>query len=161
MIVMANDKILRSHVLALLEGGNAHVTFDKAVEGFPASLINENLPNVPYSAWRLLEHMRITQHDILDFITNPDYEDMEWPQDYWPPNGKKGTIKDWKKTVAAFKKDSKELQDIVRDPKTDLYAKIPKGNGQTILREALLVADHSAYHLGEFVVVRRMLKSWR
>lgn len=158
---MTDDKIIREHVLALLEGGNAHVTFEEAVEDFPSKLINANLPNLPYSPWHLLEHMRITQHDILEFIINPAYEEMEWPKDYWPAKGKKGTTTDWKMTIEDFKKDSNAMKKIIRDPKTDLYAKIPQGKGQTILREALLIADHTAYHLGEFVVIRRSLKSWK
>lgn len=157
---MDNEKAIRSHLLSLLQGGNAHVTFEDAVKGFPESRINERVEGIPYSAWQLLEHMRISQYDILDFVRNPKYKYMEWPKDYWPAKGKKATKGDWEKSIAMFKRDSRELQKIARDSKTDLYSKIPHGEGQTVFREILLVADHNAYHLGEFVVIRRALGIW-
>ena len=124
---MAEDRSVREHVLSLLEGGNAHVKFNDAVKDFPASEMNRAIPNLPYTPWQLLEHMRITQHDILDFITNPDYRYMEWPRDYWPPKGKMATASDWKRSISAFVKDSDELKRILESPKTDLYARIPHG----------------------------------
>jgi hypothetical protein len=158
---MESEKLLREHLLALLGGGNAHIKFDGAVKNFPVGKINTVLPNLPYSPWQLLEHMKIAQYDILDFIRNPKYKHMNWPEDYWPSKGKKATKKDWTKTIADFNRDSKELQSIVRNQRTDFYSKIPHGTGQTILREILLVADHNAYHLGEFLVVRRALGLWK
>lgn len=134
--------------------------FREAVANFPLERINDLFPNGTYSAWALLEHLRITQWDILDFITNSDYEYREWPKEYWPAQGAKATIEDWHKTIADFEKDLKELVQIARDPKTDLYAKIPHGTGQTILREVLLVADHNAYHIGEFAIMRQVMKTW-
>lgn len=157
---MSNDKAVREQLLSLLKGGNAHIKFDDAVRGFPISLVNARVPNVPYTFWHLIEHMRISQHDILDFIENPDYEEMEWPKDYWPKKGKKATGKDWKKSISIFNSDSKRLQGIVRNPKTDLYARIPHGTGQNIAREIMLVADHNAYHLGEFVLMKRAMGRW-
>lgn len=161
LVCMNDDKITRSHLLSLLKGGNAHATFEDVIKDFPLSYINADVPNVPYSPWRLLEHIRITQWDILDFIRNSNYKYMKWPDAYWPKNNKKATEKDWKSTIVMFKHDSKELQKIVSTPKTDLYKKIPHGTGQTILREILLVADHSSYHLGELVVIRRTLGIWK
>jgi len=157
---MDQDKIIREQLLSLLEGGNAHTTFDGATKTMPLTYINANFRNIPYSAWHLLEHLRITQADILDYITNPDYKYMKWPDDYWPPKNEKAAPADWKESIAMFKKDTKALQKIVRDPKTNLYAEIPHGKGETILREILLVADHNAYHIGEFIVLRRVLGVW-
>lgn len=158
---MENDKIIRAHLLSLLQGGNAHIKFDDVVKDFPTPYINSKKHNVPYSAWQLIEHMRITQWDILDFIRNPNYKSIEWPRDYWPEKGRKGTGSDWRRSIAMFNHDSKELERIVRNPKSSLYAKIPHGEGQTVLREMLLVADHNAYHLGELVVLKRSLGVWK
>lgn len=157
---MPSEDALREHLLSLLKGGNAHMTLDEAVRDFPVQRINENFPNGTYSAWGLLEHIRIAQWDILDFIRNPKYKEMNWPDDYWPKPGRKATAAGWDRTIALMQRDSKELQDVVRDPDTDLYARIPHGSGQTVLREALLVADHNAYHLGEFAIMRQAMGTW-
>jgi hypothetical protein len=157
---MPSDESLRNHLVSLLKGGNAHMTFREAVSGFPLDRINDLFPNGTYSAWGLLEHLRITQWDILDFMTNSNYEDMEWPKEYWPLESKKATANDWHTTIAEFEKDLKELVKITEDPATDLYSKIPHGTGQTILREILLVADHNAYHIGEFAIMRQVMGTW-
>lgn len=155
-----NDKILREHLLNLLRGGNAHMTLEEAVKTYPVSKMNDIFPNGEYSSWHLLEHIRRTQNDILNFIVNPNYKELEWPKDYWPVRNKKATQKDWNKTIELFGKDIKALEKIAEDPRTDLYAKIPWGDGQTILREILLVADHNAYHIGEFSIMRQVMKTW-
>ena len=157
---MNQDKILREHLLSLLKGGNAHMTLDDAVKNYPVSGINDIFPNGEYSSWHLLEHIRRTQNDILNFIVNPNYKELNWPKDYWPERNKKATQKDWKQTIELFEKDTKALEKIVSNPKTNLYAKIPWGEGQTILREILLVADHSAYHIGEFAIMRQAMDTW-
>ncbi len=157
---MNKDKILREQLQSLLKGGNAHMTFLEMVEDFPLDKINAVFPNGTYSPWHLLEHLRISQWDILDFIKNPKYKYMEWPKDYWPPEGKKAGKNEWEKTIESFEKDSEELRKIVKNPKTDLYKKIPWGEGQTILREILLTCDHSAYHIGEFAIMRQAMKTW-
>jgi hypothetical protein len=155
------DKIVRDHLVSLLEGGNAHVTLNAAVVGFPTSYMNKSFSNGPYSFWQLLEHIRIAQWDILDFIRNPNYKYMQWPKDYWPNKSKKATSSDWKRTISSINHDSKELQRIIKNPKTNLYSKIKHGKDQTILKEVLLVADHNAYHLGEFVVMCRNMGIWK
>src|SRR5262249_9158179 len=114
----------------------------------------------PHSAWMLLEHMRIAQWDILDFSRNAKYESLEWPEGYWPKSEAPPSDSAWEKSVRDFREDLKEMVELVSDPKTDLFAKIPWGDGQTILREALLIADHNAYHLGQLVDVRRLLGAW-
>jgi hypothetical protein len=115
---------------------------------------------MPHSVWELVEHLRIAQWDILDFSRNPDYAHLDWPKDYWPPTPAPADDAAWEESIAAFHRDLKAMQDLIADPSTDLYAKIPWGDGQTILREALLVADHNAYHLGQIVAVRQMLGDW-
>jgi len=157
---MNQDKLIREQLLNLLKGGNAHMTLIEAVKNFPVSKMNVTFPNGEYSSWHLLEHIRRTQSDILNFIVNSNYKELKWPKDYWPQSQEKATQKDWDKTLKLFDKDIKALEKIISDPKTDLYVKIKWGDGQTILREILLVADHNAYHIGEFAIMRQVLKSW-
>jgi hypothetical protein len=154
------DRALRDHVLYLLRGGGAHGSMESAIEDFPAGLRGVKLERLPYTAWQLLEHVRIAQWDILDFCRNPAYRELKFPDDYWPKTEAPPDEKAWPKSVAAFKSDLAEMQKLVASPRTDLFAPIPWGDGQTILREALLVADHNAYHLGQLVMLRRLLGAW-
>lgn len=149
---------LREHILQLLRGGNAHPTFEGAAGGFPLARINQKPGHLPYSAWGLLEHLRIAQHDILDFMVNPAYQRLEWPKNYWPTSA--GDAKKWHKSVRAFEDDLEAICDLARSPKTKLYEKIPRGGRQTYLRESLLGADHKAYHLGQLIMLRRLLDVW-
>lgn len=151
---------LRKHVIYLLRGGGAHVDFDAAIAGLPAKLRGARPEGIPHTAWRLLEHMRISQWDILEFSRDPGHVSPDWPADYWPKDDGPPNASAWAKSVKAFRHDLKQMERLVSSPSTDLYARIPHGDGQTILREALLVADHNAYHLGELVVVRRLLNAW-
>jgi len=157
----ANDKALRDHVIYLLEEGGAHAKFDDVVKDWPVNLRGKKVDNLPYNAWGVLEHLRIAQNDILDFSVNPKYKAMNWPTDYWPKSEAPPAADEWDKSVRAFKKDLAAISKLVRDPKTDLYAKLPWGDGQTILREALLAADHNAYHLGQLLTLRRLLGAWK
>ena len=136
------------------------MTLEEAIENYPVSKINAIFPNGEYSSWHLLEHIRRTQNDILNFIVNPNYKELDWPKDYWPERNKKATQKDWDKTITSFQKDTKALEKIVKASKADLYAKIKWGQGQTILREILLAADHNAYHIGEFAIMRQAMDTW-
>jgi DinB superfamily len=151
---------LRKHLLYLLRGGGAHVDFDTAFAKFPEALLGAKAAGSPHTAWRLVEHMRIAQWDILEFSRNPKHVSPDFPQGYWPESDEPPNKNSWTQSVKAFRRDLKEMQDLVADPATDLYAQIAHGSGQTILREALLVADHNAYHLGELVMVRRLLGAW-
>ncbi len=157
----ARDRSLRLHLLSLLKGGGAHAAFNDVVRDFPARLRGARPAGQPHTPWRLLEHMRIAQWDILDFSRNSKYKSRKWPQEYWPPEDAPPTAAAWARSVRAFDADLREIQRLVKDPKTDLYARIPWGEGQTILREALLVADHNAYHLGELLMLRRLLGAWK
>jgi hypothetical protein len=158
---MAEDKALRQHLVKMLKGGDAHVTFDDAVKDFPVELRGKAPKGAEHSAWEVLEHLRIAQWDILDFSRNPEYEAREWPKEYWPETAAPPDAKAWDKSVHAFRADLKAMCELVEDEKTDLFAKIPHGDGQTILREALVVADHNGYHLGEMVLLRRVLGIWK
>ena len=152
---------VRRWVVWLLEGGGAHAKFEDAIADFPAALRGKTPSNLPYSAWQLLEHMRITQADILDFSTNPEYKEREWPAAYWPEAAAPPDEAAWEKSIRSFRADLHRLQELIENPETDLHAVIAWGDGQTILREVLLAADHNAYHLGEVVLVRRLLGAWK
>ena len=158
---MNQSDILREHLVKLLEWEDAHVNFDTAVDGIPPPLQRVRPEGLPYSPWELLEHMRLTQNDILSFCRNRDYKAPKWPEKYWPKTTSPPTPNDWQESINAFRADRHSLQSLVADPALDLYAKIPHGDGQTYLREVLLVADHSAYHVGELVAVRRLLGVWK
>jgi hypothetical protein len=155
------DHALREHLLYLLGGGGAHVSFEKAIAGLPPALRGVKPPNLPYSAWHLLEHLRIAQWDIVEFTVNPKHVSPDWPDGYWPEADVLPSDAAWKKSVQQFRRDLKRMQALVANLHTDLYSPIPHGDGQTILREALLVADHNAYHLGELVAVRRLVGAWK
>jgi hypothetical protein len=154
------DRALRQHLLDLLRGGNAHLNFEEALAGLPPQLRGAKPSGLPYSPWRLLEHMRIAQWDILEFSRNPRHVSPEFPAGYWPEADAPPNEKAWQKSIRQFRADLKAMQDLVEDPATDLFAPIPHGEGQTILREALLVADHNSYHLGQMVTARRLLGAW-
>ena len=161
-VKMANksDAALREHLVNLLTVGNAHATFDDAVKDMPAELRGKTPKGAGHSPWELLEHLRLAQWDILEFSRNAKHESPKWPEGYWPNTKAPADGKAWDKSVRAFRKDLKEMCELVKDEKTDLFAKIPHGNGQTVLREALLTADHNSYHVGQLVLVRRMLGAW-
>lgn len=154
------DDALRDQLVRLLRGGMAHLTFDDAVADFPPDRINERPPNVPYTPWHLLEHLRIAQRDILDFTVDPAYRELRWPDDYWPAPDAIADAAGWERTIAAFRADLDALCALAADPQTDLAARIPWGDGQTVLREILLVADHNAYHVGEFAILRQVMGTW-
>jgi hypothetical protein len=156
----AQDAALRRHLIDLLTGSNAHADFEAAIKNLPSALRGTTPKGAEHSAWELLEHLRIAQEDILDFSLNPRYKERPWPSGYWPASTAPPDEKAWEKSVRAFRKDLKTFCALVSDPKTDLYAKIPHGTGQTILREALLIADHNAYHVGQLILVRRLLGAW-
>ena len=150
---------LRKHLAELLRMKSAHLDFDAAVSGFPPELRGQKPPGAPHSAWQLLEHMRIAQEDILDFSRNPKYREKKFPDDYWPPAEAPASADEWDRSLQQFQSELKEMQALIADTSHDLLAKLPHGTGQTLLREALLVADHNAYHLGQFVFLRKMLEA--
>jgi hypothetical protein len=158
--VADKDAALRQQLTELIKGGNAHLDFKKTIEDFPAELRGKRPKGAPHSPWELLEHMRIAQWDILEFSRNPDYKSPDWPSGYWPAKPEPPDAKAWDRAVRGFCQDLEAMCALIDDANTDLYAPIPHGTGQTILREALLVADHNSYHLGQLVLVRRLLGAW-
>lgn len=155
-----SDAALREHLAALLKGRGAHVDFAGAIAGYPAEKRGSAAEGLQHTGWQLLEHLRIAQWDILEFSRNAKHVSPEWPEGYWPKSSAPGDEAAWDKSVARFERDLREMIELVKNPKTNLYAKIPHGDGQTILREALLLADHNSYHLGQMVDLRRALGVW-
>jgi hypothetical protein len=155
------EEKLRKHLLELLSGRGAHADWEASLRGIPAELRGIRPSGLPHSLWELLEHMRIAQWDILEFSRDAEHVSPEWPVGYWPVAPDPPNAKAWDKSVKAFAQDLEAMKKLVSNRKTDLFAKIPHGSGQTILREALLVADHNAYHLGQIVTVRKLLGNWK
>lgn len=151
---------LRSLLARALDWRDAHVDFDAAVEGIPPALRGVRPEGLPHSAWELVEHMRRTQGDILDFCVNPAYAERRWPDEYWPEDQEPGTDSEWAESVAGFRADRESLKQLAQRPGIDLFASVPQGEGQTYLRELLLVVDHTSYHVGQLVLVRRALGIW-
>ena len=154
------DRSLREHLLNLLKGGQAHATFDAAVKNLPPELRGKRPRGAEHSPWEVLEHLRIAQSDILEFSRDPRHRSPEWPSGYWPAAPAPPDEKAWDRSVRAFRRDMKAICDLVSSTATDLYAPIAHGDGQTVLREVLLAADHNAYHFGEMVLLRRLLGAW-
>ncbi len=158
---VVDDRALREHLVKLLDGGQAHATIEDALAGFPTELRSTKTQGLPYSAWDLLEHLRIAQWDIVEFSRNPNHASPEWPEGYWPDSEAPPSDAAWEESVATVKNDLAVMRTLVADPGTDLFGRIPHGNGQTILREALLLADHNAYHIGQLVMLRKVLSAWK
>ena len=157
---MSTEKALRAQLAEFLDWHHAHAGFDDAVAGLPATLRGTVPKGFAHSAWQIVEHMRIAQHDILDFCLNKNYQEMKWPDDYWPTPVPKSAAA-WTKSLAGFRADRKALQQLATNRRIDLFAKIPHGSGQTYLRELLLVADHNAHHVAQIIDIRRALGAWK
>ena len=156
------DRMRREQLVELLRGGSAHVSILSALNDFPASLHGAKPDHSAHSAWDLLEHIRIALHDLLEFSTNPEYVEPTWPDDYWPTASKPPSDGAWQASVHALEQDLKEFENLVKNPESNLYGEIPWGtNHQTLLREVLLAGDHTSYHTGELVLLRRMLGAWK
>jgi hypothetical protein len=158
---MDTDRALRDHVLALLNGHQASMTFDDAVADFPEAGINVRPPNVPYTFWHLVEHLRITQWDILEYARDPAHVSPQWPEGYWPAPDAQADVSMWNDSIQRFQADLEAVKALVTDSSVDLLVPIPHGyGGHTVLREALLVADHNAYHVGELAILRQVAGVW-
>jgi hypothetical protein len=161
MMANKSDAALREHVVSLLTSGHAHATLEDAVKDFPEELRGKTPKGAEHSAWELLEHIRLAQWDILEFSRDPHHKSPKFPEGYWPSEKAPADEKAWEKSIRAFQRDLKEFCELVRNESTDLFKVIPHGDGQTVLREALLAADHNAYHVGQLVQVRKMLGAWK
>jgi hypothetical protein len=153
----ASDTKLRDHLVTALEGRVAHMDLREVVAGFPKEAMNTPPPNSTATAWHLLEHIRFAQRDILDFMSDPGYEEPAWPDDFWPGPDERTNRAGWERTIGAIEKDLEELIDLIRDPNTDLLAPLAHAPGYTVMREALLIVDHTSYHLGELSMLRGVL----
>jgi hypothetical protein len=157
---LSDEARLRHELVALLNGRQAHMTLVEAVSDFPMAHINSYPPTVPYTFWHLLEHLRIAQSDILDFILNPDYQSPPWPEGYWPEPDTTARKDDWEKSIAEFTSDQERLVNIAQDLEVDLLAELPHAPGYTIYREIMVAADHNAYHVGELGILRQIMGLW-
>jgi uncharacterized damage-inducible protein DinB len=155
------DSVVRDTLLDFLKGGQAHASLDDALAGMPPALISERPAGSPHSAWQLLEHIRLTLDDLLEFCTNPDYHERKWPQDYWPPDEETPSAADWKSSAQKTRSALQKFESMLSDPSTDLTARIPWGDGQTLLREILLAANHTGYHTGQLILIRKQLGAWK
>ena len=155
------NNVLKAEIAEVLRTSGAHADFEKAIKGFPLEDAGRRPKGVPWSAWQLLEHMRFTQADILEYVTTPDYAEKKWPEDYWPKSPAPSSTAEWNNSIDAFRKDREALRELALDKRIDLTAAIPHGNGQTYLREIVLAADHTAYHVGQLILVRQLLGIWK
>jgi len=156
-----NRKFIADELISLIEKGNAHASFEDSVAGMSIDLLTTVPEGLPYSVWGLTEHIRITQWDILKFSSGPGHVSPKWPDEYWPPVDEKITQEKWEATLKNIRKDREEFFELLRDEKTDLYTPFPYGDGQSLFREALLIADHNSYHSGEIIILRRLLNDWK
>ena len=159
--IKAQEELLVSHLEDLLIKGNAHVTLDDALNDIPFEILGERPADLPYSIWQLAEHLRIAQFDILDFSRNADYAHLKWPDDYWPKENYPSSENDWQQCVDQIKADRKAFIDLLNSAANTLYEPFAHGTGQTLLREALVLADHNSYHTGQIILLRKLLNAWK
>ena len=155
------DAALREQLIEFLNGKGAHAATLDALADFPANMYAKRPAGSPHNAWQMLEHIRFTLHDLLDFCRNEKYQAPEWPEGYWPRQDAPSTPEAWQQSVEALRRDLQAFQALLRDPGTDLHRKIPWGDGQTVLHEALLAIDHTSYHIGQLVLLRKQLNAWK
>lgn len=154
------ENLLRNQMVDYLEGKHAHVTFEESVEGLQLEEVGQPVPKLPHTIWELVEHIRIAQRDIIEFSNSPAYEAPDWPDDYWPPNAAPQNKRAWDESIDTVQRDQQQMGDLLLADDTDLLQPIPHGSGQTLFREAMLIIDHNAYHIGQIIQVRRLLGCW-
>jgi len=157
----AEDRALRDQLVQFLRGGQAHADLKSVLDDIPAAIRGARLKGMPHTPWQLVEHIRIALHDLLDFSTNSNYQAPEWPRGYWPEEEAPGSEEAWEESIRGIKKDLADFEKLIGEPESNLYATIPWGEGQTLLREVLLAGQHTSYHLGQLVVLRRELGAWK
>jgi len=156
---MDQEKVLREHLVNLLNGHETHITFDDAISDYDYEIIGKQTLGMPYTAWQVMEHMRITQWDILNFSISAEHVSPGYSEGYWPQSSKPSSPEAWEESIMKFRNDLEAMKNLARDPSTNLYAKIPHGTGQTILREIMVAADHNSYHLGQLLVIKKFYSS--
>jgi uncharacterized damage-inducible protein DinB len=152
--------VIQQELIKALYGKQSHMPVMKVIEEFPVDKINEHIDEVPYSPWELVDHIRITQADIIDYIQNPDYKERKWPEEYWPEKGKKASAAEWNKSLQQLREDFKALEEIILDPQVDLTAPLVHNANHTLFRELLILANHNSYHGGQLLIFRRVLKAY-
>lgn len=157
---MSNQQPLRQHLVKLLQGGQSYMPLQEQITGIPMEAAGKKVEGLPYTIYQLMEHIRISQHDLLDFSRNPEYQYIKWPDDYWPDSESPTSAEEWEQTVQSILDDREEMIELVQDESRDLLEPFPWGKGQTLLREAMLMAEHNAYHAGQIVLMRRLLRVW-
>lgn len=157
---MDDQSAIRELLIEQMTGRHAHVSFDQAIKGLQISDVGSRPEGLPHSIWELVEHIRISQNDILEFSRDPDYKSPSWPKGYWPENPEPGGKKEWEATIEAFHSDHEQMVELIKNPEKDLLMPLPHGSGQTLFREAMLIVDHNSYHIGQIIQVRRLLGSW-
>jgi hypothetical protein len=160
MDTIQQRNVLVESLIDLIQKGNAHASFEDAVAGMPLEQLTNTPAHLPYNVWQLIEHIRIAQWDIVEFCINPDHKSPEWPDEYWVHGTETVTETQWKQSLDQLRQDRERFFSLLKDPEVDLFSPLPHGSGQTILKEALLIADHNSYHVGEIIVIRRLLKNW-
>ncbi len=156
-----DDKIIRQHLIELLQGGSAHTSLDEALKNLPPDVRDSKTGAIPYSIWELAEHIRISQWDIVEFSRNPNHTSPDWPDEYWPSESSPESDNVWNASIEAIHIDLQDMVEMVLDPQNNLLKPFSHGNGQTLMREALLLADHNAYHLGQIILIRKLLGNWK
>lgn len=156
-----DDRILRKQFIPFLRGQGTHADFQTAVKDFPAEHYGDRPSGCPHSAWQLVQHIRLALHDLLDFCTNSDYTSPKWPDEYWPKDPAPPSKEAWREAVAAVQQDIEAFERLIGDPASNIYANIPWGDGQNLLREALLAGDHTSYHTGQIILIRQFLGIWK
>lgn len=154
------DSTLRRELVRLLETRDTHMTYEEAVANFPDEAINRQPPNVDYTPFALLEHLRLVQLDLVEYVTNPEYEEKPWPEGFWPAPGTAATRRDFDDSIEGFLADRRRLRRLIEEPATDLFRVVQASPGHTVLREIRLAGDHCAYHIGEFAVLRQVMGTW-
>ncbi len=155
---MDTDKTIREYLKRTLSWEDAHLNFENAVKDLPKEYRGKKPDGFPYSIWQLVEHIRISQWDILDFTRNPDYKELAWPGDYWPENEAPASDDEWKRSLRDIRKDRDEFKKLLDDPEFDLFKRFEHGTGQTLFRQAILIADHAAYHVGQIVLLQKIFE---
>jgi len=155
------EEVIINELIKLLNGGNAHASFEEAIKSLPFSILGTKVDQLPYTIWQLIEHIRITQWDILEFSKSPSHESPEWPDEYWPEHLKPIDETEWKGSLQQIQNDKQEFIELLKNRSNNIYESFPYGSGQNLIREGMLIADHTSYHIGQIILIRKLLGDWK